>query len=172
MENVHLLKEYFLPYASCTQCAIKYIDWNENDSNQINEPSSNDNTNTIQCSQHNHIFANFAVEQYQIPIIIQQFLIDLSTKCSTSIVTSNKAIDKFDESATVSRPIDLREIEQFWNDYVNVLPCDLEIIWDAIDNGLVRYLEVMFFCCLSITLNECKFALNLNHFILLTLYRS
>lgn len=59
-------------------------------------------------------------------------------------MSAHKAIDKFDESATVSRPIDLREIEQFWNDYVNALPCDLEIIWDAIDNGLVRYLEVIF----------------------------
>lgn len=152
MENVHLLGEYFLPYASCTQCSIKYIDWIENDSNQMNEPNSNNNTNTIQCSQHNHIFANFAVEQYQIPTIIQQFLIDLSTKCSTSIVISNKAIDKFDESATVSRPINLREIEQFWNDYVNALPCDLETIWDAIDNGLIRYLEVIVF--INESLNE------------------
>lgn len=115
----------------------------ENDSNQTNEPNSSNNTNTFQCSEHNHIFANFAVEQYQIPIIIQQFLIDLSTKCNSSIVTSNKTIDKFNESATVSRPIDLKEIEFFWNDYVNALPCDLEIIWDAIDNGLIRYLEVI-----------------------------
>lgn len=143
MENVHLLKEYFLPYASCTQCSIKYIDWIENYSNQINEPNNGQNTNTIQCFQHNHIFANFAVEQYQIPIIIQQFLIDLSTKCSTSIVTLNKTIDKVVESANVSQPIDLTEIEQFWNDYVNALPNDLEIIWDAIDNGLIRYLKVI-----------------------------
>lgn len=133
MENVHLLKEYFLPYASCIQCSIKYTDY------QINS--------ITECLQHTnqHIFANFAVEQYMIPIIMQQFLIDLSTKADTSIVNKlNKAIDNnVDESVvTVSRPIDLSEIEQFWNHYVNALPSDLEIIWDTIENGLIRYLEV------------------------------
>lgn len=38
--------------------------------------------------------------------------------------------------------LDVSEIEEFWTDYLAVLPNDLELIWDTIDNGLIRYLQV------------------------------
>lgn len=136
MENARLLKEYFLTYASCIYCSKKYSDI------QVNRTESDRDTesNIIEkCSDHHHMFSSFFVEQHMIPIIIQQFLIDLDTKSASKIQTFNHTNDAVEE-----RSIDIKEVEQFWNEYLTAIPSDLELIWDTIDNGLNRYLQVIY----------------------------
>lgn len=71
-----------------------------------------------------------------IPIIMQQFLIDAGIKCEPKIM-ENQSGETLEE-----RTIDFKDIELFWNDYVDTIPRDLELIWDTIESGLVRYLQV------------------------------
>lgn len=123
MENARLLKEYFLPYASCIYCSKKYTDLNTGSMDEE------------KCSEHHHVFNSFFVEQHQIPIIMQQFLVDLDTK-------SIPKIDPKYSDVPDDRLIDIKEVQQFWNEYLTTVPTDLELIWDTIDNGLNRYLQV------------------------------
>lgn len=60
--------------------------------------------------------------------------------------------DSIMDVTSAPKTIDLKEIEQFWNDYVNAVPDDLEIIWDSIDSGLIRYLEVNLILVLALNL--------------------
>lgn len=130
MENVHLLKKYFLPYASCITCSIKYDEF----SSDLHR----------QCPDHEHIFTNFYVEQHMIPIIIQQFLTDLGVKNSSNALT-NYSSENLDDALNALHSIDINKIEQFWMGYVDAIPNDLETIWDTIVNGLLRYLQVFIF---------------------------
>lgn len=84
------------------------------------------------------MFSCFFVEQHMIPIIIQQFLIDSNTKSESKIESIKHINDAVEE-----RTIDIKEVEQFWCEYLAAIPSDLEIIWDTIDNGLNRYLQVL-----------------------------
>lgn len=98
------------------------------------------------CTEHHNKFKKFFVEQHMIPIIMEQFLIDLDARSSTkSIVkhsSSATAAAASDDDVNAIHSIDLNEIELFWNDYSHTIPNDLELIWDTIANGLVRYLQV------------------------------
>lgn len=132
MENVRLLKEYFLSYASCIYCSTSYGSF---DSHPIEFESDHANQ-VAKCADHQHVFGNFFIEKHLIPTIMQQFLIDLEVKTvqNVPVTTSDDAVD--------DQFIDIKEMEAFWNDYVTVIPVDLQLIWDTIDNGLVRYLQV------------------------------
>lgn len=147
MENAHLLKEYFLPYAFCVTCSEQYRDSKRIDG-EIDSGDAKNMVDTLskrqQCTEHGHIFTNLSVEQHMIPIIMQQFLIDLGVNAS-KLASKNYANEHSmnTQSATVHNAIDLKEIEQFWNDYIDAIPSDLEMIWDSIENGLVRYLHVI-----------------------------
>lgn len=134
MENACLLKDYFLNYASCIYCSKLYRDSGKHSA----EASRDIATNGIDsCTEHHHVFTNFFVEQHMIPIIMQQFLIDMGIKCEPKMIENRYSGDTAEE-----RTIDFKDIELFWNDYVDTIPGDLELIWDTIDNGLVRYLQV------------------------------
>lgn len=136
MENIHLLKEYFLPYASCIHCSKRF--------NELNS--------STECStSHKHAFTDFAVEPYMISIVMQQFLIDVNAKSRPKTMQSITN-DSIMDVTSAPKTIDLKEIEQFWNDYVNAVPDDLEIIWDSIDSGLIRYLEVNLILVLALNL--------------------
>lgn len=88
------------------------------------------------CVMHLHAFTNFAIPPYMIPIIVQQFLTDLHRKgVNTSARTDTSVPD-------TAKALDLNEIENFWLAYEMAVPNDLEIIWESIENGLHRYLEV------------------------------
>lgn len=88
---------------------------------------------------HHHVFGNFFIEKHMIPTIMQQFLIDMGVRTTSSQNTATQfELDKFDDG----HAIDVNEIEKYWNDYVAIIPNDLELIWDTIDNGLIRYLQV------------------------------
>lgn len=132
MENADLLKEYFLPYSFCANCLTRFYDSNENASDALVQHQK--------CIEHGQIFTNLFVEQHMIPIIMQQFLIDLRMNTSNLAPKTNEHSDK---SSIVHNKIEPKEIEQFWNDYIQALPNDLGRIWDAIENGLVRYLQVI-----------------------------
>lgn len=149
MENAHLLKEYFLPYAFCGICSGRYSDLSKK-STEIDsgEPKSmvvhldHREQQQQQCDDaHDHIFTNLFIEQHMIPIIMQQFLIDLGSNVS-KLTPNNYFNEHLDTQSIALNSIDLKEIEPFWNDYMNAMPSDLEMIWDTIDNGLVRYLQV------------------------------
>lgn len=77
-----------------------------------------------------------------IPIIMQQILIDLDTKTiSSQLITKNNST----EGPIPLHTIDLNEVKQFWNDYLCAIPNDLELIWDTLVNGQLRYLQVCFY---------------------------
>lgn len=93
------------------------------------------------CPGHeHHVFGNFFIEKHMIPTIMQQFLTDMGvrTTSSSQTVAKHTELDGFDDGHTV----DVNEIEDYWNDYITIIPNDLELIWDTIDNGLIRYLQV------------------------------
>lgn len=147
MANAYVLKEYFLAYASCIYCSTKYSDL----TNATVETEDGIASNAVeQCTgHHHHVFGNFFIEQHMIPIIMQQFLIDMGIRTTTShTMAKHTDFDGFDDGPS----LDVNEIEGFWNDYLTVIPNDLELIWDTIDNGLIRYLQVFnffFFCTLK-----------------------
>lgn len=132
MENADLLKEYFLSHATCVNCSRKY---NEYGTNPLESGHGLTNIAEHYCDQH-HEFRNFFIEQHMIPIIMQQFLVDLGIK------TAPKTVVKHSNDALEDHSIDIKEIEQFWNDFLTTIPSDLELIWDTIDSGLTRYLQV------------------------------
>lgn len=86
---------------------------------------------------HHHAFTNFAIEPYMIPVIVQQFLIDMNNR---KMVNAGNADDT--NEPTTAKPLDLKEIEHFWRSYELAVPTDLEVIWESVENGLHRYLEV------------------------------
>lgn len=89
---------------------------------------------------HHHVFGNFFIEKHMIPTIMQQFLIDMGIRTTSSqTVAKQSELDKLDDGHNI---VDVNEIEDYWNDYVAIIPNDLELIWDTIDNGLIRYLQV------------------------------
>lgn len=138
LENAYLLKEYFLSYASCIYCSKKHSDLN------IVPADSDDGGAVHKCPGHrHHVFGNFFIEKHMIPTIMQQFLIDMGIRTTTS---SSQAEAKHAESDhrldDDGHTVDVNEIEEYWNDYVTIIPNDLESIWDTIDNGLIRYLQV------------------------------
>lgn len=147
LENAYLLKEYFLSYASCIYCSKKYADLN------IMSISSNDGAGTVnsnvvgKCPGHkHHVFGNFFIEKHMIPTIMQQFLIDMgirttitSSSSPPQTVAKPSELDRLDDDGYT---VDVNEIEGFWNDYTAIIPNDMELIWDTIDNGLIRYLQV------------------------------
>lgn len=138
-----MLKEYFLPYASCAHCAMKFSDCN---------PTNISSTN---CAMHHqHVFTNFAIESYMIPIIVQQFLIDVMNR---KIVDPIKMRDAHETSP--AKAFDSNEIEQFWRSYEVAVPTDLEVIWESIESGLHRYLEVIqYFKCFEGRIKKEKYA--------------
>lgn len=150
MENAHLLKKYILPYTSCITCAKK--------KSEITTETTTDKTNFSNiCADHNE-FENFFVEQHMIPIIMQQFLIDLDARSSSKMIAKPATNDN---ELNAFHSIDFNEIKLFWNDYICIIPHDLNLIWDTIANGLLLYLQVcckiekkfrkcMFPCCLKI----------------------
>lgn len=128
VESAELLKNYFLLYASCIKCTRKFSD-------------SSGEESGYRCTEHK--IENFFVEQHMIPIILQQFLIDLD-----SMISSN-TIEKYPRSEadlSVLHLIDANEIELFWNDYMLTIPNYLDCVWNTAVNGLLRYLQV---CCES-----------------------
>lgn len=140
MENVHLLKQYFLPYAFCTTCSNTFTEFKSTNSVESGDESV---TNVLnKCSDPNHSFRHVYVEQHMIPIILQQFLTDLGIKSSTKTLSTNYSNDNLEKSVNALNSIDINKIEHFWNEYVSVIPFDLELIWDTIVNGLLRYLQV------------------------------
>lgn len=72
---------------------------------------------------------------------MQQFLIDLDARSSSKQIVKHLTND---EDSNVHHSIGLNEIEEFWNDYMQTIPNDLELIWDTIINGLLRYLQVYY----------------------------
>lgn len=141
MENVHLLKKYFLPYASCITCSLRY--------DELKAGSDS------QCPDHDHVFTNFHVDQYMIPIILQQFLTDVGTKNAVSVLVKSHSDDRFEEGLNALHAIDVGQIEQSWMEYVDTIPHDLEMIWDTTINGLLRYLQVRFRLVLFFKANSC-----------------
>lgn len=142
LENAYLLKEYFLPYSSCIYCSKKYSDLNI-------APVQLDTDIVLNAAEmctghHEHVFGNFFIEKHMIPIIMQQFLIDMGIRTKSSSQKVAKHFEDFDRLDDGHTNIDVNEIEEFWNDYVAIIPNDLELIWDTIDNGLIRYLQVIF----------------------------
>ncbi|XP_055311995.1 dynein regulatory complex protein 1 homolog [Sitodiplosis mosellana] len=127
LESAHLLKNYFLPYASCITCSRKF-----NEITTIGEETSD------QCAEHE--ITNFFVDQHMIPIIMQQFLIDLDGRAPSKMIVKHLSHDE-DSNALYS--IDANEIELFWKDYMRTIPNELELIWDTIVNGLLRYLQIL-----------------------------
>lgn len=84
-----------------------------------------------------------------IPTIMQQFLIDMGIRTTTSssqTVAKHSELDRLDDDG---HTIDVNEIEEYWNDFVTIIPNDLESIWDTIDNGLIRYLQVKKIKCIN-----------------------
>lgn len=145
LENAYLLKEYFLPYASCIYCSRKCGDLNiapvPSDSDIDANVAAAAAADTCCTGHQKHVFGNFFIEKHMIPIIMQQFLIDMGirTKSSSQKIAKHGDFDTMDDGHTI---IDVNEVEKFWNDYVAIIPNDLELIWDTIDNGLIRYLQV------------------------------
>lgn len=94
-----------------------------------------------QCNEHHrHVFGNFFIEQHMIPTIMQQFLIDMGIrKISSQPMATYSDLDGLDDGPS----LDVNEIEEFWNGYLTAIPKDLDLIWDTIDNGLMRYLQVL-----------------------------
>lgn len=94
---------------------------------------------------HHHVFGNFFIEKHMIPTIMQQFLIDMGIRTTTSLSSQTvaKQHTELDHRLDNDRhTVDVSEIEAYWNDYITIIPNDLESIWDTIDNGLIRYLQV------------------------------
>lgn len=124
LKNISMLKEYFLLYASCVHCSKKYVDYKE--SNEANDD----------CVMHFHAFTNFAIQPYMIPIIVQQFLTDINRNGVNATTRNDTSVP------ATAKALDVNEIEHFWRAYERAVPNDLEIIWESIENGLHRYLEV------------------------------
>lgn len=76
-----------------------------------------------------------------IPTIMQQFLIDMGIRAAVPSQTVAKH-SEFDQLDNGEHSIDVNEIEEYWNEYLSIIPNDLESVWDTVDNGLVRYLQV------------------------------
>lgn len=128
MENADLLKEYFLSYGKCVYCSQRFND---------SDASSHETDSVVKHCKHHHELSSFFVEEHMIPVIMQQFLIDLGTQAAPKVVA------KRSDDALEERSIDIKEIEKFWQKYLKAIPSDLELIWDTIDNGLTRYLQVI-----------------------------
>lgn len=77
-----------------------------------------------------------------IPVIIQQFLIDLDAESTSKTIAKIPNNIHSDDNAIAMQSINFNDIEQFWNDFLHMLPNDLDSIWDTIVNGLLRYLQV------------------------------
>lgn len=138
LENAYLLKEYFLSYASCIYCSQKYSDLNvtpmDLDGGGISDIDK--------CPGHrHHVFGNFFIEKHMIATIMQQFLVDMGirTAAPSQAVTKFTELDQVDNGG---HSVDVNEIGEYWNEYLTIMPNDLESVWDTIDNGLIRYLQV------------------------------
>lgn len=156
LENAYLLKEYFLSYASCIYCSQKYSDLNV-------APADSDDgggggvrivtSDVEKCPGHrHHVFGNFFIEKHMIPTIMQQFLIDMGIRTAaipTQTVAKPSESDQLDNGG---HSVDVSGIGEYWNEYLAIIPNDLESVWDTIDNGLIRYLQVN-----RLNLNEIHF---------------
>lgn len=74
-----------------------------------------------------------------IPIIMQQFLVDLDTMMSSNMI---EKYPRNEEYFTALHLIEANEIQLFWNDYMLTIPNYLEFVWNTAVNGLLRYLQV------------------------------
>lgn len=97
----------------------------------------NDAPNERPCAEHHCQFDELFVEHYMVPIILQQFLTDLSWNSFKDHEKSQRK-DRLNDLQI----IDFKEIETFWSRCVAIIPKDLDLIWNTIEIGLNRYLEV------------------------------
>lgn len=149
LENAYLLKEYFLSYASCIYCSQKYSDLNGAPVNSDDDggDGGGDGVGIVSADiekcpgHHQHVFGNFFIEKHMIPTIMQQFLIDMGIRAAVPSQTVAKH-SEFDQLDNGEHSIDVNEIGEYWNEYLTIIPNDLESVWDTIDNGLIRYLQV------------------------------
>lgn len=118
----------------CITCSKKFCELTRTTITDENDISS-------KCAKHHNKLTNFFVERHMIPIIMQQFLIDMDARSSSKQIV--KHLTNMEDS-NVHHSIDLNEIDEFWNDYMQTIPNDLELIWDTIINGLIRYLQVYY----------------------------
>lgn len=144
MQNIELLKKYFLQYATCVHCSTRFC--NDFETKAVRETHHSDTVAVVasnsqrKCKESQH---SFTVEHHMVPIILQQFLIDTSPKSDSPICSAGSdSVELTAKSMTASRSIELKEIESFWNMYLDALPKDTELVWQALENGLSQYLNV------------------------------